>query len=68
VLAVGLTNVEFNNEPVLQLYELAPLAVSVAVCPEQIVGLFTLTVGVGITLTVQTAVFVQPIEFIPVTV
>ena len=68
MLAVGLTNIGFNNEPVFQLYELAPLAVKVAVCPAQIVGLFTLTIGIGLTTTVTTFVLVQPIAFVPITV
>ena len=68
MLAVGLTNIGFNNEPVFQLYELAPLAVKVAVCPEQIVGLFTLTIGIGLTTTVTKLAEVHPIAFVPITV
>lgn len=38
-----------------------------AVCPEQIAGEFTVTVGDGVTVTVETAVFEQP-DVVPVTV
>jgi hypothetical protein len=42
-----------SAEPLTE-YEEAPLAISVAVCPEQIVALVTNTVGVTLTLTVAT--------------
>jgi hypothetical protein len=45
----------------------APLAVKLAVSPRQILGLFTVIVGFGFTLTVETAVPVQPFV-VPVTV
>jgi hypothetical protein len=47
---------------------LAPVAVKVAVFPEQIVGEFTLTVGLGVTVTEATAVLEQPEALVPVTV
>ena len=40
---------------------------SVAVCPSQMVGEFTVTTGNGFTVTVDTAVAVQP-SVVPVTV
>ena len=43
--------------PVFQLYVVAPLAVKVAELPAQIVALFTVTVGIGVT--VMVAVFVE---------
>jgi hypothetical protein len=45
----------------------APDAVSVAALPEQIVAEFTLTVGVGFTLTVAVLILVQ-FPVVPVTV
>jgi hypothetical protein len=45
----------------------APLAVKLAVSPEQIFGEFTVTFGEGFTVTVATAVPVQPFV-VPVTV
>ena len=44
-----------------------PLAVKLAVCPAQIVGEFTDTTGSGVTVTVDTAVPLQPLV-VPVTV
>ena len=52
----------------LQLYEVAPLAVKVADCVEQIASEFTVTVGVGFTVTVATAVLEHPAASVPVTV
>jgi hypothetical protein len=46
----------------------APDAVSVADCPEQVAAEFTVIVGVAFTLTVATAVFVQPEALDPITV
>jgi hypothetical protein len=46
---------------------LAPLAVNVPVCPEHIVASFTVTVGVVLTITVDTAVDEQ-FAVVPVTV
>jgi hypothetical protein len=44
------------------------VAVSVAELPRQIVGLFTETVGRGLTVTVAVAVFLHPLTSVPVTV
>ena len=46
---------------------MAPAAVNVAVLPEQMVGEFTVTFGNGVTVTVATAVLLQPL-IVPVTV
>ena len=54
-------------KPPVQVYVVAPLAVSVAVFPVQIPGEFTVTFGVGVTVTVATAVLLQPLA-VPVTV
>ena len=53
--------------PADQVYVLAPLAIKVAVPLVQMVELFTVIVGLGITVTVDTAVLVQPFTE-PVTV
>ena len=53
--------------PVLHEYVLAPLAINVAVVPEQIVDEFTVTVGKGVTETFAIPVLVQP-DAVPVTV
>jgi hypothetical protein len=55
-------------DPLLQVYDVAPLAVNVADCPEQIAAELTVTVGFALMLTVATAVFVQPEALDPVTV
>jgi hypothetical protein len=71
VVIVGATDIVVPvNANGFQLYVLAPLAVSVAVCPTQMdVGLATaVTVGLGLTVTVTVFVLVQPTEFVPVTV
>ena len=47
---------------------MAPDAVSVADCPEQVAAEFTVIVGVAFILTVATAVFVHPDTLDPVTV
>ncbi len=52
--------------PVFQRYESAPLAVKVALFPEQIVTEFTVIVGWGFTLTVVTAISEHP-AVVPVT-
>ena len=54
--------------PVLHEYEVPPVAVRVAVAPEQIVGLFTVGVGSVLTVTVPEAVAVHPYELVTVTV
>jgi hypothetical protein len=48
-------------------YVVAPVAVNVAVVPEQIVGEFTATVGSAVTVTVAVAVLEQPFA-VPVTI
>jgi hypothetical protein len=53
--------------PALQVYEVPPLAVRLAVCPLQMVGEFTFTTIEAATVTVATAVELQPRE-VPVTV
>jgi hypothetical protein len=58
--------VALNPVEGLQLYEVAPFAVSVAVLPEQIVGELTVTIGVGFTVTTAVLVDVQ-LPVIPVT-
>jgi hypothetical protein len=52
---------------VLQEYVVAPAAVNVAVDPEHIVALLTVTVGVALTVTVAVFTVLQPPE-VPVTV
>ena len=51
-----------------QLYEMAPLAVSVAEDPAHIVGELTVIAGNVFTVTVDVAEFVQPDASVPVTV
>ena len=53
--------------PAVHVYVVAPVAVRLAVCPEQIVSELTNITGKGLTVTVDTAVFVQVLE-VPVTV
>ena len=65
-LLIGEINKEVPKVPLLHVYVLAPVTVSVTVCPIQIVGLFTISVRFGFTETVVTAVFVQP-AVVPVT-
>jgi hypothetical protein len=67
VVDAGETVIGFVVAPVLQLYVVPPAAVSVAVPPAQIVGEFTVTVGIGFTVIVPTAVDEQP-DVVPVTV
>lgn len=54
--------------PALQVYVAAPPAVNVATCPLHIVGEFTVTINAEATVTVATAVLVQPDADVPVTV
>jgi hypothetical protein len=57
--------------PLLHVYdvaEAAPFALSKAVCPLQIVAEFTVMPGTELTVTVATAVFVQELTPVPVTV
>lgn len=65
VVAVGLAVTEapvvlLRPVPGLQVYVLAPVAVKVAELPGHMVIEFTETVGVGLTVTVDVAVAVQP--------
>jgi uncharacterized protein (DUF169 family) len=46
VFAIGETEIEFVVAPLSQLKLVAPLAIIVALAPEQIVALFAATVGV----------------------
>ncbi len=57
-------------KPVLgdQVYVFAPLAVSVVLAPLQMLGEFTLTVGIGKIVTVAVAVFKHPFTAVPVIV
>ena len=59
-----------GKDPGIQLYEVAPDAVSVAELPEQMVAVEveTVTVGVGLTVISRVAVPVQPLAAVPVTV
>ena len=59
--------VALNPVPGLQLYVVAPLAVSVVDEPEQIVEEFTFTVGVGLTVRVEVLTALQE-PVVPVTV
>lgn len=63
----GETVIEERDEPVFHEYWEAPAADKVADCPAQIVMEFTATTGSGRTVTVETAVSVQP-PLLPVTV
>jgi hypothetical protein len=66
VLAVGEIVIRLPVMPELHKYVLAPLAINVVVCPEQIVDEFTVTVGKGVTEIVAVVVLEQP-KVIPVT-
>jgi hypothetical protein len=68
VFVVGETTIGFVVDPLLHEYVVAPLAVNVADEPEQIASEFTVTVGVGFTVTVATAVPEHPAVLLPVTV
>ena len=57
----------FVFAPVFQLYVVPPFAVKVALCPAQIVGLFTDITGKGVTVTVEVVEAEQPLA-VPVTV
>ena len=67
MVAAGVTLIGFVIPPVDQEYVAAPAAVNVAASPGQIVGELTVVTGIGLTVTVATAVDVHPKEF-PVTV
>ena len=66
-MSIGVLGFDIAANPPVQEYAVAPPAVKLAVCPLQIAGLFTVTVGFGFTVTVDTAVPVQPLV-VPVTV
>jgi hypothetical protein len=68
VVLAGETVIEFVVAPVDQEYVEAPEALKVAVAPKQIVGEFTVIIGKEFTVTVATAVPVQPLASFPVTV
>jgi hypothetical protein len=53
---------------VLQLYVVAPFADSIIEFPEHIVALLTVTVGLGVTVILFVAVFLQPFTSVPVAV
>jgi hypothetical protein len=60
VAVTGLPFEELRPVAGLQVYVEAPVAVSVAVCcPAQIVALFTVITGKGLTVTVEVATAVQ---------
>ena len=63
----GETETEAVRAPVLQVYEVAPLAVSTALLPAHTAALFTLRVGAVPTLTVAVLTLVQE-PVVPVTV
>ncbi len=63
----GVTLILLVVDPVFQLYVVAPVAAKTAVAPLQIVGLFTETVGEGVTDTLTVFVLVHP-DAVPVTV
>jgi len=67
VLAEGLTDTVAVVAALLQLYVLAPEAVSIAALPAHTVALLTVTTGVELMVTVTTLVFEQPLV-VPVTV
>ena len=67
MLEVGLSNNELLFDPLLHVNVVAPLAVNVAVWPEQMVAELTETDGSGVTDTIETAVFEHP-PCVPVTV
>jgi hypothetical protein len=70
VVTEGLTEILAPVCPVLQTYEFAPLAVSVADPPGQIMDgdALTDTTGLTLTVTLTLAVAEQPLAFVPVTV
>jgi hypothetical protein len=67
-LSTGVVTGEPFGNPPVHVYVDAPVAVNVAVLPEQTVGEFTPTIGFGLTVTVDVAVFVQLFTSVPVTV
>ena len=64
----GVVGFDIAAKPPVQLYDDAPLAIKIALCPSQITGEFTEITGFGLTVTTAvTAVPVQPFV-VPVTV
>ena len=63
----GFTEIAADDAPLLHEYEVAPAAVNVEDWPAQMVAEATVTVGNGVTVIVDTADDVQPLE-VPVTV
>ena len=64
----GVVTVAPFGKPPVHVYVDAPDAFSVAVCPEQITGELTVTVGLRLTFTVEIAELLQPFASVPVTV
>jgi hypothetical protein len=67
-LSMGVVVLAPFGKPPVHVYDIAPLAIKLAVCPTQIVGEFTVTLGLGLTVIVDIAVFLQPFTSVPVTV
>ena len=59
-MVAGVTVIGFVVAPVDHEYVVAPAPVNVAVAPAQMVGEFTIVTGIGLTVTVATAVPVHP--------
>ena len=68
VFVVGLTEIVDVVAPVFQEYVDAPLAVNTAEFPAQVVEDVEATIGNALTVTLPTAVFLQPVVAVPVTV
>jgi hypothetical protein len=62
VVIAGETVMAFVFPPEFQLYVVPPLAVSVALCPAQIVGEFTVTTGFGLTVIVPAEEATHPVR------
>ena len=67
VVNAGVVGLAVDAKPFVHVQLVAPLALKLDVCPAHILGLFTVTLGFGFTITVDTAVPVQPLV-VPVTV
>jgi Holliday junction resolvasome RuvABC endonuclease subunit len=67
VVNAGVVGFDTAVKPPVHVYVVAPLATGVAVKPEQMVGELTPTLSAGFTVTVATAVLLQP-SLVPVTV
>ena len=64
----GVTDIVDDVAPVLHEYVDAPLAVNTTELPTQTLALVATTVGDAFTVTEPTAVFLQPVVAVPVTV